>query len=147
MPRRADDVDGFVAALDHPLTAGIERLRAAILEADDGISEHVKWNAPSFCYGGVDRVTFRLQPGNRLQLILDRGAKVRDDAADFRFEDPSGLLEWVTADRAVIRFRDTGPVQGHRPELAGVGRTGSFRQLVTSRRAKCRKARNVKIAE
>ena len=54
-----------------------------------GSREHVKWNAPSFCYAGVDRVTFRLQPGNRLQLVLHRGAKVRDDAADFRFEDPT----------------------------------------------------------
>jgi hypothetical protein len=122
MPRRADDVDGFMAALDHPLKAGIERLRAAILAADDGISEHVKWNAPSFCYAGVDRVTFRLQPGNRLQLILHRGAKVRDDAADFRFEDPSGLLEWVAADRAVITFRDLDDVDARLSAVVDVVR-------------------------
>ena len=40
-------------------------------------------------------MTFRLRPGDRLQLVLHRGAKVRDDAADFRFEDDSGLLEWA----------------------------------------------------
>jgi hypothetical protein len=39
--------------------------RTDVLASDDGITEHVKWNAPSFCYAGVDRVTFRLQPGNR----------------------------------------------------------------------------------
>jgi hypothetical protein len=72
-------------------------------------------------------VTFRLQPGNRLQLVLHRGAAVRDDAADFRFEDPSGLLEWAAPDRAVISFRDFGPVQGTAASVRGVGRTGSFR--------------------
>jgi hypothetical protein len=122
MARSSDDVDGFMAALDHPLAAGIERLRAAILASDDGITEHVKWNAPSFCYAGVDRVTFRLQPGNRLQLILHRGAKVRDDAADFRFEDPSGLLEWVAADRAVITLRDLDDVDARLSAVVDVVR-------------------------
>jgi hypothetical protein len=30
------------------LKEGIERLRTAILDSNDGITEHVKWNAPSF---------------------------------------------------------------------------------------------------
>jgi hypothetical protein len=104
MPCRAGDVDSFMAELEHPLKAGVEQLRAAILAASDGISEQVKWNAPSFVYAGVDRVTFRLQPGNRLQLVLHRGVAVRDDAAEFRLEDDSGLLQWVAGDRAVITF-------------------------------------------
>jgi hypothetical protein len=33
-----------------------------------------KWNAPSFRHAGEDRVTFRLQPGDKLQLIFHRGA-------------------------------------------------------------------------
>ena len=70
----------------------------------------MKWNAPSFCYDGVDRATFRLQPGDRCQLILHRGAKVRADSADFRFEDPSGLLEWLAPDRAIVTFRDLADV-------------------------------------
>ena len=91
MARRSETVDAFMAALQHPLKAGVERLRSASLASNDQISEQVKWNAPSFCYGGVDRATFRLQPGDRLQLILHRGAKTRDDSAEFRFEDTSGV--------------------------------------------------------
>ena len=106
MARRVADVDTFMADLRHPLKPGIEQLRAAILASNDEITEHVKWNAPSFCHAGVDRVTFRLQPGDRLQLVLHRGAKVRDDSADFRFEDTDGLLEWVAPDRAVVSFQD-----------------------------------------
>jgi hypothetical protein len=69
-------------------------------------------------------------------------------AADFRFDDDSGLLDWVAPDRAVVTFRDldvaTRRVGGRRPHPA-LGRRLS--QLVTSRRAKCRKASAVKIAE
>jgi hypothetical protein len=113
-------VDRFMAELDHPLKAGIEQLRAAILASNDGITEHVKWNAPSFRYADVDRVTFRLQPGDRLQLVLHRGATVRDDAADFRFDDDSGLLDWVASDRAVVTFRDLDDVAARQAAVVDV---------------------------
>ncbi len=116
-PAGSAKVDAFLAELEHPHKSAIELLRAAILAADDGITEHVKWNAPSFCFGGVDRATFRLQPGNRLQLILHRGVKVRDDAGEFRFEDPAALLEWVAADRAVITVADLADAKARLPEV------------------------------
>ena len=118
----SSDVDRFLAELEHPLKAGVEQLRAAILASDEAITEHVKWNAPSFCYDGVDRVTFRLRPGDRLQLVLHRGAKVRDDAADFRFDDDSGLLDWVAPDRAVVTFRDLDDVASRRSAVADLVR-------------------------
>ena len=111
MTRRADSVDAFMADLRHPLKPGIQRLRAAILASNEAITEHVKWNAPSFCYDGVDRVTFRLQPGDRLQLVLHRGARTRDDVENFRFEDPADLLEWLANDRALVTFRDLADVE------------------------------------
>ncbi|MFP3712449.1 DUF1801 domain-containing protein [Puerhibacterium sp. TATVAM-FAB25] len=100
-----------MSQLQHPLKAGVEQLRSAILASNDQITEQVKWNAPSFCYGGVDRATFRLQPGDLFQLILHRGAKTRDDSAEFRFEDTTGLLEWRGPDRAVVTFHDVADVQ------------------------------------
>ena len=48
--------------LDHPLKQQIEQLRAAILGSNERITEHGKWNAPSFRYASEDRVTFRLHP-------------------------------------------------------------------------------------
>ena len=111
MARRQDDVDAYLRELQHPLKAGVERLRAAILASNGQITEHVKWNAPSFWHGGVDRATFRLQPGDRLQLVLHRGAKPRDDTDGFRFDDPTGTVEWVTADRGVVTFRDLTDVE------------------------------------
>lgn len=100
------EVEQYLAELEHPLKDGVLRLREVILSSDLPITEHVKWNAPSFCLDGEDRVTFRLRPRDQLQLILHRGAAVRADTADFRFEDPDGLLTWLAPDRAVITFAD-----------------------------------------
>lgn len=111
------DVEQFLDALEHPLKEGVLRLRTVIRAADPEITEHVKWNAPSFRYGGEDRVTFRLQPRGRLQLIFHRGAKVRADATGFVFADPSGLMTWPAPDRAVIDFPDLGFVTEHEAEV------------------------------
>lgn len=117
MASSSADVERFLADLEHPLKPGVLRLRAAILASDLAITEHVKWNAPSFCYGGQDRVTFRLQPRGRLQLIFHRGAKVRADAAGFTFDDPSGLMTWPAPDRAVIDFPDLAAVATHQARV------------------------------
>jgi hypothetical protein len=106
MPNRSQEVDRFISGLDHPLKEEVERLRTAILDSNDEITEHVKWNAPSFCCAGEDRVTFRLFPEDRVQLIFHRGSKVKGDAEDFVFDDDTGLLRWVAADRAVVALQD-----------------------------------------
>jgi hypothetical protein len=106
MPNRSEQVDLFMSGLNHPSKEGVERLRLAILDSNDRITEHVKWNAPSFCYAGEDRVTFRLYPEDRMQLVFHRGSRVKDDADSFAFEDDTGLLRWVANDRAVVALRD-----------------------------------------
>jgi hypothetical protein len=107
----ASEVGTFMSGLRHPRKNEIEAVRSSILASAPGITERLKWNAPSFGSGGDDRVTFRLQPGNRVQLIFHRGAKVRADADRFTFKDPTGLLEWVTADRGVVTFDDDRDVK------------------------------------
>jgi hypothetical protein len=90
-------VEQFLDALSHPRKAEIQELRAAILGSSPAITEQVKWNAPSFCVNGDDRVTFRLQPGDRVELVFHRGATKRTDSDSFTFADPSGLVQWATA--------------------------------------------------
>jgi hypothetical protein len=106
MPNRSQEVDRFMSGLAHPLKEEVERLRMVILDSNDEITEHIKWNAPSFRYAGTDKVTFRLFPEDRAQLVFHRGSKVKGDAGDFVFDDDTGLLRWVAADRAVVALRD-----------------------------------------
>jgi hypothetical protein len=109
-----------MSGLHHPLKEGVEQLRTAILDSNDQITEHIKWNAPSFRYAGEDRVTFRLYPEDRVQLIFHRGAKVRSDSADFAFEDHTGLLRWVAADRAVVALGDVKDAEAKKRDLVEV---------------------------
>jgi hypothetical protein len=102
-------VDEFLDELDHPRADDVRRLRAAIMAGTPGLTEHVKWKAPSFCIRGEDRVTFRLFPADPLQLVFHRGAKPQD-TADFEFGDDAGLLRWVAADRAVLTLGDPADV-------------------------------------
>lgn len=89
MPNETPEVAEFLREVTHPSKDGTLNLRAAILASDERITEHIKWKAPSSCYQGDDRVTFRLQPGDRLRLVFHRGAKVRADSDSFSFEDGS----------------------------------------------------------
>ncbi|MFZ1471074.1 MAG: DUF1801 domain-containing protein [Paracoccaceae bacterium] len=108
---KKQNVEGFLDELSHKRIGDIRALRRIVLEADPAITERVKWNAPSFCWKGVDRITMRLQPGDRLELIFHRGAKTQDSAG-FAFDDPTGRIEWVTPDRGVFRVGDLVQEQG-----------------------------------
>jgi hypothetical protein len=111
------DVQAFLQGLQHGRKDEVEAVREIILSAHPGVTERIKWNAPSFCIEGDDRITFRLQPGDRVELVFHRGTRKRDDAATFSFEDGSGLLEWVARDRALVTFRDLDDVEAKRAAL------------------------------
>jgi len=110
MPQRPDEVETFLAESSHARIAEVRALRDALLLAMPGLTERIKWNAPSLGPAGTDRITFRLQPGDRVELVLHRGAAPR--AADgFSFEDPDGLIAWAAPDRGVIVVRDAADLQ------------------------------------
>ena len=111
MSKAGADLEAYLDTLDHPRKAEIEQLVSLALAAAPGITGHVKWNAPSFCIGGDDRVTLRLQPPPTLLIIFHRGARAKADP-DFRFADESGLLQMVTADRGVVKLGE-GEVAAH----------------------------------
>ena len=120
MANRTTEVTDFLRELSHPMKQGVVTLRDAILASDDAITEHIKWNAPSFCYRGDDRVTFRLGPADRLRLVFHRGAKVRQDAHEFVFADSDGLLDWASSDRATLTLNELDEVQARLPAIVSL---------------------------
>lgn len=112
--KAADDVDAFMAALDHPRKADIEALRRLLLAADPGIAEGIKWNAPSFRTSDYF-ATVHLRARDGVQLILHLGAKVRAlPAGGIGIDDPDGQLQWLGKDRATVRFRDLADIESRR---------------------------------
>jgi hypothetical protein len=85
------EVDTYLTGLDHPM------------------------KAPSFCFDGVDRVTFKLHPPVRIELIFHRGAKV--NPAPFTFADDTGLMRFLTPDRAIVTLHTMADVDAHTASL------------------------------
>jgi len=111
----------LLECLEHPLKKEIEEVRAIILSAHDQLTEHVKWNAPSFCVDNDDRITFNLQGKGFFRLIFHCGAKVRKEAVNERLiDDNTGLLEWITNDRAIIKFTNMNDVTENKDKLINV---------------------------
>lgn len=119
MSKKTASVDELLHALHHPFNDGINELRAALRASNPALTEHVKWSAPSFCDGGDDRATLRLPPKGGLQLILHRGAKVKD-AKGFRFDDPTGRVTWAAPDRGVLSFDSLDELRARRDEVVAL---------------------------
>ena len=87
-------------------------LRRQVAEAAEGLTEHIKWNGPSFVHGGDDRITLGLKPKGGFRVVLHRGAKPRP-LEGFLFPDPDGLAVWPAPDRGVVEFRDLAAIEAN----------------------------------
>lgn len=114
-------VADFLLNLEHPLKKEIEEVRKIILSANEQITEHIKWNAPSFQYKNEDRVTFNLHGKGFFRLIFHCGAKVQENnVKESLLDDAKGILEWVSHDRAIVKFTDMNDVKEKEDKLVEV---------------------------
>jgi uncharacterized protein YdeI (YjbR/CyaY-like superfamily) len=111
----------FMNKSDHPLKKVIEAVREIVLSANKEITEHIKWNAPSFCYKGEDRLTLNLHSKEYILIVFHRGAKVKDRKENKPFiKDTTGLLEWVANDRATVKLHSIQDVSAKKDILKKV---------------------------
>ena len=124
----SEAVSSLLAASDHPMIPVVEAIRAAILGADPAITEGVKWNSASFYRCGWF-ATANLRPKGGLQVVLHHGAKTRADAAlGEEIADESGLLKWLSADRAVIAIASLDEFEAKQPAFEAIIRQWSAYQ-------------------
>lgn len=100
-------VDAYMRALEHPLKPEMEAVRAIILSAHPGITEGIKWNAPSFYYKG-DMVVFNPRAQEYVHLVFPNGIVIGDE---------SGLLEGDYIDRRMAYFRSMDEVNAKKAAL------------------------------
>jgi hypothetical protein len=106
MPRNPT-VDKFMASLNHPYKAEIEKLREIILRADGKIDEDIKWKCPTFVYNGnIASIVVRTK--SHVQLMFHTGATLEDDA---------GLLEGEGKLVRFARFQNMAEVKQKRKAL------------------------------
>jgi hypothetical protein len=121
MAKAVQSVGGWLADQTPDVRSAVERLRKLALGADEGVTEHIKWNGPSFCIDGDDRITVGIAPKGGVRAILHRGVKAKN-AAGFSFPDDTGLIQWAAPDRGVITFEGEEAVSAHADAFAAICR-------------------------
>lgn len=106
---KTQEVNDFLAELEHPLKAEIEAVRV-IIKAHPKISERVKWNAPSFFYI-EDLATIHVKAKQHVHLIFHHPAIVKVKSA---------LLEGDYKDRRMMYFENMKEVKARKKELTRI---------------------------
>jgi hypothetical protein len=106
----SEKVNEYMSALDHPLKAVAEAVRAIIMGVDPQITEGIKWNSPSFYYKG-DMAVFNLHKNDYLLIVFPNGVVINDQ---------TGLLEGDYVDRRMAYFRSMDDVSAKKAALESV---------------------------
>ena len=104
---KTEEVDEFMDKLDHPFKVEVQAVRDIIKNVNRGITEQIKWSAPSFSYKGY-MVTFNLWAKHRVHLVFHDGAILSNE---------SGLLEGDYPDRRMAYFSSMADVESKRTAL------------------------------
>jgi hypothetical protein len=103
--KKYNSVAEFLDDLDQNKKDQVEALRKVIL-GNKNITEHIKWNAPSYVYDGEDRITFNLQNKEGLvRLVLHMGATRKENKkGEPLLKDATGLIVWNSDIRGMLTF-------------------------------------------
>lgn len=114
-------VDEFLAGQTDVRREEINALREIVLGTNPDLTEHVKWNSPSYVFDGEDRVTVNAH-GKAVNLILHAGPSiVEDKAAAPTFDgDATGMLRWHSNIRASMSFDSLDAINEQRQAIADV---------------------------
>lgn len=112
MKNENPEVTQWFFALEHPLKEAMMRVREIIMEADGRMEESIKWQAPTFAYGG-NLVSFQPRAKKFVSLMFHRGSEIpgnhpmlEGDAAlvrTMKFSDLDDVGEKQQALEAVVR--------------------------------------------
>ena len=100
-------VKEYMDQLQHPLKAEIETVRKIIKASHPGISERIKWNAPSY-YFKEDMVTFHLRELKKIHLVFHHPCIVKIKSA---------FLEGDYKDRRMMYFKNKSELLSRKDEL------------------------------
>jgi len=112
MDNRNPEVDAWLDRYENPQRQLVSEVRAFILSLDPGISEAIKWQAPTFMYKG-NIASFFPKAKKNVTLMFHQGAAI---------EDSAGLLEGDGGVSRVARFLDAADFEAKKAALGAVVR-------------------------
>jgi hypothetical protein len=121
-PSAQPPVADLVSALDDHTREQVQLLRDIIGSLDADLTEHIKWNAPSYVFDGEDRITMNLRNKQGLvKLVLHMGATRPEDKKGVPvLLDDAGIVEWASDIRGLITFADVADIRAKAPALRRV---------------------------
>ncbi len=104
-------VDEFVDGLDEDRRHQVQTLRGYILESEPSLTEHIKWNAPSYVLDDEDRITFNTMNKEQLvKLVFHMGATRKEDKKGQPILNDSRMVEWASDIRGYMTFKSLGEI-------------------------------------
>ena len=111
-------VDEFLANLTEDRRQQVNALRQIISSVNKDLSEHIKWNSPSYIYNGEDRLTFNMHYPDKTILLLHMGATRKEDRRSKPImNDESGLIIWNSNIRGTLSFSTLDEIENHTPHI------------------------------
>lgn len=107
---RSAEVDTYFEGLEHPLKSTMEAVRAAILAADERMTESIKWKSPTFEYEG-NLASINPRAKQFVSLMFHVGARIPGEHA---------ALEGGADTARYMRFADEADVRTQRAALKAV---------------------------
>lgn len=100
-------VDEYLGELDESRRLQIQKLREYIIEVDSSLSEHIKWNAPSYVKDSEDRITFNTMNKERVvKLVFHMGATRTENKKGQPVLNNTEIIQWVSDIRGYATFKD-----------------------------------------
>jgi hypothetical protein len=118
--RKPSGVEEYVRGLPPLRQEETQAVRRIILGVDPGITEEIKWAAPSFALG-QHFCTFNAWAEDDVQLIFHHGPR-KATSKGVPIDDPEELLEWLATDRASIRFESIQDIRAKKVALQAIVR-------------------------
>ena len=115
-------VEDFMDSLSDDKKAQVEQLRAIIVACGYDLTEHIKWNAPSYVYEGEDRITFNTyNKQDVIKLVLQMGATRKEDKKGASvLQDTTGLIEWSSDIRGMLTFTDVNDINTKKDDVSEI---------------------------
>lgn len=120
--KKYTNIPEFLSDLTPDKKAQVELLRTIIKTANPSLTEHIKWNAPSYTLDGVDRITFNLlNKENLIKLVLHMGnTRPENKKGATILSNDSGLVSWQSDIRGVLTFADLADVKAKQQTVADI---------------------------
>jgi len=112
----------FLDDLDDNRRVQVQTLRDIILKVDPTLTEHIKWNSPSYVLDGEDRITFNVQNKQQIvKLVLHMGStRPEDKKGTPIMQDESGLIEWNSDIRGVLSLDNYEAIESRKEAIAKI---------------------------